>query len=86
VVPAEDGAPLPALARRLARTPIWLFHGALDSVVPARGSREPAAALKAASADVRYTEYPGLDHNCWDAAYGSEAFSQWLLAQRRRVR
>jgi predicted peptidase len=84
VVPVEDGAPLPALARRLAGTPLWLFHGALDSVVPARGSREPAEALKAVSANVHYTEYLGLDHNSWDAAYGSEEFVRWLLAQRRR--
>jgi predicted peptidase len=84
VVPAEHGASLPALVHRLARTPIWLFHGAMDSVVPARASREPAEALKAASANVHYTEYPDLDHNSWDAAYASDAFVQWLFAQRRR--
>jgi predicted peptidase len=83
VVPAESGAALPALARRLGKLPIWIFHGEVDGVVPVNGSREPAAALKAASADVRYTEFLGLDHNVWDAVYGSEEFTRWLFAQRR---
>lgn len=84
VVPAGSGAAIPALARRLARMPIWIFHGEMDAVVPAGGSREPAAALKAVSADVRYTEYLGLDHNSWDATYASDEFVRWLFAQRRR--
>jgi len=48
------------------------------------GSREPAAALKAAGADVHYTELLGLNHNSWDAAYASEEFRDWLFAQYRR--
>jgi predicted peptidase len=83
VVPADSGAPLPALARRLAKTPVWIFHGEMDTAVPVSGSREPAAALKAASADVRYTEYLGLGHNSWDATYASDEFLRWLFAQRR---
>jgi len=83
VVPAESGAALPALARRLGKLPIWIFHGEVDEAVPVNGSREPAAALKAASADVRYTEFLGLNHNVWDGVYASEEFTQWLFAQRR---
>ena len=86
VVPPEDGPALPALARRLAKMPVWIFHGEMDSVVPVQGSRDAAEALKAVSAPVRYTEYPGLDHNTWDAAYGCQSFSAWLLAQRRTKR
>ncbi len=84
VVPADSGQSIPVLARRLARMPIWIFHGEMDDVVPVSGSREPAAALEAVSADVRYTEYLGLDHNSWDATYASDAFTRWLFAQRRR--
>ncbi len=85
VVPPGDGPPLAALADRLANTPIWIFHGEMDSVVPVDGSRGPAAALEAISADVRYTELPGMDHNVWDAAYASDTFLRWLFAQRRRA-
>ncbi len=83
VVPADSGAAIPALARRLAETPVWIFHGEMDSVVPASGSREPAAALQAVSANARYTEYLGLGHNSWDATYASAEFTEWLFAQRR---
>jgi len=83
VVPAESGAALPALARRLGRLPIWIFHGEVDEAVPVTGSREPAAALRAASADVRYTEFLGSNHNVWDGVYASEEFTRWLFAQRR---
>lgn len=83
VVPAESGAALPSLARRLGKLPIWIFHGEVDGAVPVNGSREPAAALKAASADVRYTEFLGMNHNVWDAVYGSDEFTRWLFAQHR---
>ena len=86
VVPSDSGPPIPALARRLRQVPIWIFHGEVDRVVPVTGSREPAAALKDIGADVRYTEFLGLDHDSWDATYASRAFVDWLFAQRRHSR
>lgn len=86
VVPADSGAALPALARRLQRLPIWIFHGEADPVVPVSASREAAAALEAVNADVKYTELLGLGHNSWDAAYGSDELVRWLFAQRRTDR
>ncbi|MGQ0834297.1 MAG: alpha/beta hydrolase-fold protein [Gammaproteobacteria bacterium] len=83
IVPPEQGPAIRAVALRLAKTPIWIFHGEQDSVVPVSASREIVAALEAISADVRYTEYPDVDHNAWDAAYASEEFTRWLFAQRR---
>lgn len=84
VVPPDSGAPIPAVARKLRTTPIWIFHGEMDNVVAVGGSREPAAALEAVSTVARYTEYLGLGHNSWDATYASAAFTDWLFAQRRR--
>ena len=85
VVPeADSAAVMSKLAQRLGKVPIWIFHGEVDRVVNVNGSREPATALKAAGADVRYTELLGLDHNSWDAAYGSEEFVRWLFVQQRR--
>jgi len=83
VVPKEAGDPLKALAKGLGRTPVWIFHGEMDDVVPVEGSREPARVLKELGCDVRYTELPGVGHNAWDPAYGSKAFTDWLFAQRR---
>lgn len=84
VVPGDSAAVMPNLVQRLAKVPIWIFHGEMDQVVPVSGSREPAASLKAASADLRYTEFLGVNHNSWDAAYASEEFTRWLFAQQRR--
>jgi len=83
-VPGDSAAIMPNLVQRLGKLPIWIFHGEMDQVVNVNGSREPAAALKAAGADVHYTELLGLNHNSWDAAYASEEFRNWLFAQQRR--
>jgi predicted peptidase len=84
VVPAADGEPFAALARRLGKLPIWIFHGEVDAAVSVEESRKAAAALEKAGADVRYTEFLGVDHNSWDAAYASPEFTTWLFAQRRK--
>src|SRR5438045_7171976 len=83
VIPGDRAQVMTWLAQRLGKVPIWIFHGEVDQVVNVNGSREPAAALKAAGADVRYTELLGLNHNAWDAAYGSDEFVKWLFAQQR---
>jgi len=83
VVPGDTATALATLARKLGKLPIWMFHGEVDGAVPVKFSRDAAAALKAASANVQYTEYLGMNHNVWDATYGSDAFIQWLFAQKR---
>ena len=83
VVPVNDGDPFEAVARRLAKVPVWIFHGEEDPVVPVEQSRQAAAALTAAGAAVQYSELPGTGHNSWDAAYGSAKFALWLFKQKR---
>lgn len=68
----------------LATLPIWAFHGGADSVVPVEATREMVEALKAAGGDVQYTEYPGVDHNSWDDAYGERDAIKWLFEQKRK--
>lgn len=70
-------------ANALRNHPIWIFHGEADTVIPVDESRRMAAALKAAGANVHYTEYPGVGHNAWDRAYGDESMWKWLFAQTR---
>jgi predicted peptidase len=70
-------------ARRLASIPQWVFHGDRDDIIPVDESRAMVRALKAAGADVRYTEYAGVRHNSWDRAYAESELAPWLLAQRR---
>lgn len=70
-------------APALAKVPIRAFHGGADSVVKPSASREMVEAVRAASGDIAYTEYPGVDHNSWDKAYGDPDTIAWLFAQRR---
>jgi predicted peptidase len=69
-------------ATRIGRTPVWVFHGDADPLVPVEESRTMVAALRAASANVKYSEYPGVGHNSWDKAYSEPDFVPWLLSQK----
>ncbi len=73
----------PGNAAALAKRPMWVFHGGADSVVNPEQSRRMVKAARDAGGDVQYTEYPGVGHNSWDKAYGSEEAIAWLLAQSR---
>lgn len=72
-----------AMAQAFATTPAWIFHGSADPIVPPERSREMYAALKAAGADVQYTEYPGVGHDSWTRTYADPAVLDWIFSQRR---
>ena len=69
-------------AHRVGKTPAWIFHGEADDSVPVEESRKMYAALQAAGANVKYTEYPGVGHNSWAKAYAEPELVPWLLSQR----
>ncbi len=70
-------------AKDVAKVSVWAFHGDKDTVVPPAGSREAVAALRAAGAEPRYTEYPGVGHNSWAPAFRERDLWTWVFAQRR---
>jgi predicted peptidase len=71
------------LAKQIARVPVWAFHGARDPVVNPKRSRDMIAALKAAGAKPRYTEYENVAHSAWIPAYADDEMFKWLFSQRR---
>lgn len=71
------------LADRLGDVPTWVFHGALDPVVPVEESRQAVAALRSRFRPVVYTEYSKAEHEVWDLAYSQDGFWEWMLAKRR---
>jgi len=73
--------PYAETARRIGKTPVWIFHGDVDDSVRVEEARKMAAALKAAGANFQYTEYPGVGHNSWDKAYTDPKLIPWLLDQ-----
>jgi len=77
----SEADPFAALAATVKHLPIWLFHGDADMTVPVEQSRKLAGALQTAGANVRYTEYPGVNHNSWDRAFAEPEFMSWLLMQ-----
>jgi len=78
----DDSAdPYAAIARKIGKTPVWVFHGDADSTVSVAESRQMVEALKAAGGNVRYTEYPGVEHNSWEKAYNEPELFTWLLSQ-----
>ncbi|HKS22135.1 MAG TPA: prolyl oligopeptidase family serine peptidase [Thermoanaerobaculia bacterium] len=81
---SASGFDVAQAAERLKPIPQWVFHGDADAIIPVDESRVMVHALRAAGADVRYTEYPGVQHNSWDRAYAEPELMPWLLRQRRR--
>ncbi|HEY6332382.1 MAG TPA: alpha/beta hydrolase-fold protein [Blastocatellia bacterium] len=77
----ESGDPYLTAARRIGKTPVWIFHGGSDPTVPVSESRQMNAALKAIGGEVKYTEYPGVGHNSWDEAYAEPDLPVWLLSK-----
>lgn len=71
-----------ALAEKLRGTPVWIFHGDADDVVPPDNSAAMAAALEAVGADVRLSMYEGVNHGSWKRAYGEPELPGWLLSHR----
>jgi len=79
---AKIADPYAETARRVGKTPVWIFHGADDPAVPVEESRKMADALKAAGGSVDYTEYPGVGHQSWLKAYAEPELVPWLLKQK----
>lgn len=68
---------------RKVKTPFWIFHGTDDSVVDVEYSRSMVAKLKDLKMKVRYTEYPGVNHNSWDSAFAEPAFLKWMFSKKK---
>lgn len=70
---------------RAAKVPIWIFHGAVDNVIPVQPDRDLYHALQRTGArDVRYSEYPGVYHNSWVNAFAEPALIPWLFSFKNR--
>jgi predicted peptidase len=74
--------PYAAIAAKIGKTPVWIFHGTNDTTISVDESRRMSAAIKSNGGSVRYTEYEGVGHNAWDKAYAEPEFFTWLFAQK----
>jgi predicted peptidase len=71
-------------ATKLLETPLWIFHGEMDDIVPVYLSRDVYKELiRLGGKKVKYTEYPGVKHNSWEKVSNEKLLAGWLFAQRR---
>ncbi len=75
-----------AQAKRIAKVPIWGFHGSSDRAVPVCRTRNMMSALWSAGSNAHYREYPDAGHNVWTRTYRDEEVLGWLFRQHRRRR
>jgi predicted peptidase len=65
-------------------TPLWIFHGEIDDVVPVSLSRDIyKEIIRIGGKKVIYTEYPGVKHNSWINASRETRLPGWLFAQEK---
>jgi len=76
------GAWNPKDADKLAKTPVWAFHGATDATVPPKWSRELTESISKAGGTAKYTEYPDTGHGVWGKAYSTDELWAWMFEQR----
>lgn len=77
----DDPGSYTQVAKKIGKTPVWIFHGGADDTVPVTNSRKMNEALTVAGGNVKYTEYPGVGHNSWDKAYAEPDLMPWLLSK-----
>jgi predicted esterase len=79
----QQAATIPGeYARAVGRTPVWMFHGSEDNVVPPREAELMYNALKANGGHVRLWIFQGLHHDSWARAYNEPELPRWLLTHR----
>lgn len=76
--PICGGANLERLTNFKGKTAFSIYHGAADSTVDVQFSRDAYEALQKAGVDVRYKEYPGVNHNSWDNAFAEPDYLSWM--------
>lgn len=90
LVPVSSYGRPRSIASRVARLPVWAFHGAADDVVNAEESQKIVEAIRAEhkrldlAVDARYTVYPTAGHDAWDQAFAEPELPKWILAQSRK--
>ena len=70
--------------KRVAKVPFWIFHGADDAVVNVKLSQEMVEKLKSLKAEVKYTEYPGVNHDSWKNAFAEPDYLTWMLSHKKK--
>jgi len=74
----------PDYAAKLTSVPLWVVHGGNDHTVPVTRSREMVSAIQTSGGIVKYSEYPGVDHDSWSQTYSNPEIWDWLFSQVKK--
>jgi predicted peptidase len=75
--------PAPGKEALLKRLPVWVFHGAKDTLVPLSESERMVSALKRAGNEtVKLTVYPEAEHDSWTETYNNQELYDWFLQHK----
>lgn len=69
--------------KKYKNIPLWVFHGAKDTVVPPERSEIVVNELKRLNGEVRFTLYPEASHNSWDSAFAEPEFLPWIFSHEK---
>ena len=83
-LPICGGGDVKHYDKRVAKVPFWIFHGSADAVVNPQLSRDMVEKLRSLKAEVKYTEYPGVNHNSWENAFKEPDYLSWMLAHKKK--
>jgi predicted peptidase len=83
-LPICGGADTNKYDKRTGKTPFWVFHGAADAVVDVNLSRQMVEKLKSLKTEVKYSEYPGVNHNSWDNAFAEPDYLSWMFSHKKK--
>ncbi|HVX59559.1 MAG TPA: dienelactone hydrolase family protein [Pirellulales bacterium] len=70
-------------AKRIAKLPVWAFHGAKDAGVPPERSQIMIDAIAKNGGHPKLTVYPEAEHDSWTETYNNPELYKWLLEQKR---
>jgi predicted peptidase len=83
IVPICGGGD-PKQATKLAKLPVWAFHGAMDDRVPIVKTAEMIKAIEDVGGQPKFTIYPDAKHDSWTKSYENPELFKWLLEQNRK--
>ena len=69
--------------KRVRKVPFSIYHGDSDVVVGVKESQQMVARLKSLKANVRYKEFPGVNHNSWDNAFAEPDYLSWMFSKKK---
>jgi len=82
-MPICGGADTVHYDKRVKKIPFWIFHGDADAVVNVENSRAMVRRLQSLHISVKYSEYPGVNHNSWDNAFAEPTYLSWMFSHKK---